>query len=62
MFKEWPVGKVIRELGVSATRVYLAKHRVSALLKREIKALERKINREPLRTAQPAPVRTATPV
>jgi RNA polymerase sigma factor (sigma-70 family) len=62
VFKEWPVGKVIRELGVSATRVYLAKHRVSALLKREIKALERKINREPLRTAQPAPVRTATPV
>ncbi|HXJ62079.1 MAG TPA: sigma-70 family RNA polymerase sigma factor [Verrucomicrobiae bacterium] len=62
VFKEWPVGKVIRELGVSATRVYLVKHRVSALLKREIKALERKINHEPLRTAQPAPVRTATPV
>jgi RNA polymerase sigma factor (sigma-70 family) len=48
VFKEWPVGKVTRELGVSATRVYLAKHRVGALLKREIRTLERKINQQPL--------------
>jgi RNA polymerase sigma-70 factor (ECF subfamily) len=44
VFKEWPVQKVTRELGISATRVYLAKHRVAALLKREVKLLEKKIN------------------
>jgi RNA polymerase sigma factor (sigma-70 family) len=44
VFKEWPVQKVTRELGISATRVYLAKHRVAALLKREVKMLEKKIN------------------
>src|SRR6185503_20093872 len=44
VFKEWPVQKVTRELGISATRVYLAKHRVAAMLKREVKLLEKKIN------------------
>lgn len=43
VFKEWPAQKVTRELGISATRVYLAKHRVGALLKRELQALERKM-------------------
>lgn len=38
--KDWPVGKVTATLGVSATQVYLAKHRVGLLLKREIKKLE----------------------
>jgi RNA polymerase sigma-70 factor (ECF subfamily) len=36
----WPVRKVTQTLGVSATRVYLAKHRIAALLKKEIKKLQ----------------------
>ena len=39
--KKWPVQKITRTLGVSLGQVYLAKHRVSALLKKEIKTLER---------------------
>jgi RNA polymerase sigma-70 factor (ECF subfamily) len=36
----WPVRKVTQTLGVSGARVYLAKHRVGRLLKKEMKALE----------------------
>src|SRR6266446_3672358 len=39
--QNWPAGEVARTLGVSATQVYLAKHRISGLLKKEIKKLER---------------------
>ncbi len=39
--KQWPVSKVTQLLGVSAGQVYLAKHRVSALIKKEVRALER---------------------
>ena len=39
--KEWPVREVARTLGVSVGRVYLAKHRISSLLKEEIKRLEK---------------------
>jgi RNA polymerase sigma-70 factor (ECF subfamily) len=39
--KEWPAKKVAAQLGVSIGQVYLARHRVSALLKKEVKALER---------------------
>lgn len=39
--KEWPAQKVAERLGVNIGQVYLARHRVSALLKKEIKALER---------------------
>jgi RNA polymerase sigma factor (sigma-70 family) len=35
----WPVREVARLLGVSAGQVYLAKHRVGRLLKREVKRL-----------------------
>jgi len=38
--KEWEVAKVIHELGVSQSQVYLAKHRVGALLKDEIEKLK----------------------
>jgi len=41
--KEWPVQKVANTLGVSTGRVYLAKHRVMALIRREIKHLERRV-------------------
>ena len=40
--KQWPVQKVAKVLGVNLGRVYLAKHRVSALIKEEIKRLEKK--------------------
>jgi RNA polymerase sigma factor (sigma-70 family) len=39
--KEWPAQKVARRLRVSIGQVYLARHRVAALLKKEIKALEK---------------------
>jgi RNA polymerase sigma-70 factor (ECF subfamily) len=39
VLKEWPVREVAQALGVSIGRVYLAKHRISALIKREIKRL-----------------------
>ncbi len=40
VIKQWPVQKVASTLGVNTGRVYLAKHRISALIKREIKNLE----------------------
>ena len=39
--KEWPAQKVAEQLRVSIGQVYLARHRVSAVLKKEIKALEK---------------------
>ena len=39
--KEWPAQKVAAQLQVSVGQVYLARHRVAVLLKKEIKALER---------------------
>jgi hypothetical protein len=34
------VGDVVKALGVSAGRVYIARHRISALVKKELKRLE----------------------
>ena len=39
--KEWPALKIANALGVSVGQVYLVRHRVAGLLKKEIKALER---------------------
>jgi RNA polymerase sigma-70 factor (ECF subfamily) len=39
--KNWTVERVAQTLGCSAARVYLAKYRISALLKKEIKRLEK---------------------
>ena len=39
--KEWSAQKVAERLRVSAGQVYLARHRVAALLKKEIKALQK---------------------
>ena len=39
--KEWPAQKVVQRLGVNVGQVYLARHRVGALLKKEIKVLEK---------------------
>jgi len=39
--KEWPAQKVGERLHVNIGQVYLARHRVGALLKKEVKALEK---------------------
>jgi RNA polymerase sigma factor (sigma-70 family) len=39
--KHWPVQKVARTLGVSAGQVRLAKHRITALMRREVVRLEK---------------------
>lgn len=43
MLKRWPAGKVAEELRVNIAQVYLVKHRIAALLKKEIAALEKTI-------------------
>jgi RNA polymerase sigma-70 factor (ECF subfamily) len=40
VLKGWPVSEVKRALDVSAAQVYLARHRVGALLKKEVKRLD----------------------
>lgn len=40
VLKKMPVKKVARDLGTSLGQVYLAKHRVSRLIKKEIKSLQ----------------------
>ena len=40
--RQLPVSQVAEIMGVSAARIYLVKHRVAGLLKREIKVLEAK--------------------
>jgi RNA polymerase sigma-70 factor (ECF subfamily) len=45
--KEWPAQKVAERLRVNVGQVYLARHRVSALLKKEIKALEKMESHSP---------------
>src|SRR5262245_41101612 len=44
VFKHWPAKKAASELGVSVARVYLSKHRVGVLLKKEVKTLERTLH------------------
>lgn len=39
--ENWPVQKVTRTLGVSVGRVYLIKHRIGRLLKKEVASLRR---------------------
>ena len=41
--KAWPANRVKTELGVSIAQVYLAKHRVGAILKKEIQELEKQL-------------------
>lgn len=38
--KKWPVSKVTTALGVNVGQVYLAKHRVGSLIKKEVKQLQ----------------------
>src|SRR6476646_10453125 len=41
--KEWPAQKVAAALGVSVGQVYLVRHRVAALLKKEVKTLQKDV-------------------
>ncbi len=41
VFKQWPAQKVAAELRVNVAQVYLIKHRIAALLKKELAAAER---------------------
>jgi len=40
VLKAWPVNDVKRMLHVSAAHVYVTKHRISALIKKEVRKLE----------------------
>ena len=40
VLKGWPVKEVAKTLGVSVTQIYLAKHRISAAVKKEITRLQ----------------------
>ena len=39
--KQWSAAKVAKELGVNIAQVYLVKHRLAGLLKREVKAIQK---------------------
>jgi RNA polymerase sigma factor (sigma-70 family) len=41
VLKNWPVKRVASTLGVSSARVYIAKHRVMRVVKREVQRLEK---------------------
>jgi RNA polymerase sigma factor (sigma-70 family) len=41
VLQDWPAGEVARSLGVSRTQVYVTKHRIAALLKQEIRRLQK---------------------
>ena len=43
VLKEWPVAEVAKALGISSGRVYLARHRISAVIKKEITRLEKQL-------------------
>ena len=40
VIKQWPIARVTAALGVNFGQVYVAKHRLTAMLKKEIKVLE----------------------
>jgi RNA polymerase sigma-70 factor (ECF subfamily) len=42
VLKKWPVTKVAKTLGVTVGHVYVAKHRISRLIKKEVEMLEGK--------------------
>ena len=42
VFKSWPVTKVARVLGINAGRVYLTKHRIAHLMRKEIMQMRNK--------------------
>ena len=53
--KQWPVPRIAQTLGVSAARVYLAKHRISRLLRKEVAGWRRSGTQARARSRTPAP-------
>ncbi|SRR5260221_7944997 len=45
-FQEWPLDKVRKLLKVSSAKVYMTKHRVSNLIKKEMRILEKEVSRK----------------
>lgn len=43
VLKDWPVEKVVQTLGASRAQVYLAKHRISAMVQRELTKLNKRL-------------------
>ena len=41
VIRQWPASKVARTLEVSIAQVYLAKHRILALIKKEVRVLDK---------------------
>jgi RNA polymerase sigma-70 factor (ECF subfamily) len=41
--KKWPVGKVAQTLGANTGQVYLAKHRIGGLIRKEVQRLEKNL-------------------
>jgi RNA polymerase sigma-70 factor (ECF subfamily) len=46
VFKEWPAADVAKSLGVSLANVYVTRHRVSAAIAKEVKRLEKELERQ----------------
>jgi RNA polymerase sigma-70 factor (ECF subfamily) len=44
VIRQWPVDRISQTLGVSAARVYLAKYRITRLIKKEVHRLEKRWN------------------
>lgn len=44
VLKEWPVRKIAQAFGLSSARIYLIRHRVSKLVKKELAVLEKEPN------------------
>jgi len=42
VLKQWPVKRVAETLGVNVAQVYLAKHRIASLIKKEVQVLEKR--------------------
>ena len=38
--KKWPLGKITSTLGVNVGQIYLAKHRIGSLIKKEVRNLQ----------------------
>jgi len=43
VYKQWPVKRIAKQLGVSRGSVYLARHRITGMLKRAVKAMEKRM-------------------
>lgn len=41
VLRQWPAGKVAQTLGINIAQVYLAKHRILSLIKKEVRMLEK---------------------